>query len=233
MARLLQAVFTERLRHQRQVSPHTLASYRATFCLLLRFVHQRTGKAPAALARQDLATPLLGAVLDHLEHDRGTTPRSRNVRWAALQSFFRYVALHEPASSALSQRVLAMPSKRSERTPIEFLTRAEIEALIAAPDPATWGGRRDRALLVLAMQTGLRVSELIGLRCQALVLGHGAHVRCLGKGRKARGTPLRSAAVAAWRQWLCERPGQPTDPLVPSLRGGPLSRDSVEHLVTK
>jgi integrase/recombinase XerD len=233
VARLLQAFFTERLLHQRQVSPHTLASYRDTFCLLLRFVQKRHRKAPATLSLQELDAPLIGAFLDHLEHDRGISPRSRNVRLAAIHSFFRYVALHEPAYSALSQRVLAMPSKRYKHTPIEFLTRTEIEALLAAPDQAAWFGRRDRTLLLLAVQTGLRVSELIGLCCQDIVLGHGAHVRCLGKGRKARCTPLRRDTVAALRQWLRERQGQPTDPLFPSQRGGPLSRDSVEHLVAK
>lgn len=233
VARLLQAFFTDRLMRQRRASPHTIASYRDTFCLLLRFVQQRTKKVPSALSLLELDAPIIGAFLDYLEADRGNSPRSRNVRLAAIHSFFRYVALYEPAYSALSQRVLAMPSKRHEHNPIEFLTRAEVEALLATPDQTTWFGRRDRTLLLLAVQTGLRVSELIGLRCQDIVFGRGAHVRCLGKGRKTRCTPLRSDTVKTLRQWLRERQGQPPDPLFPSQRGGPLSRDSIEYLVAK
>ena len=233
LARLLEGFFIERLMTQRQASPHTVASYRDTFCLLLQFVQQRTQKVPSALSLRDLDAPVIGAFLDHLEHDRGNCARSRNARLAAVHAFFRYAALHEPDSSALIQRVLAIPSKRYESAPIEFLSHLEIEALVAAPDPATWLGRRDRTLLLLAVQTGLRVSELIGLRCQDIVLGHGAHVRCLGKGRKARCTPLRREAVVALHQWLHERQGQPADPLFPNHRGTPLSRDSIEHLVTK
>lgn len=231
--RLLEAFFTERLIDQRQASPHTIASYRDAFCLLLRFIEQRTQKAPAMLSLPDLDAPVISAFLDHLEQARGNHPRSRNARLAAVHAFFRYVALHEPGYSALAQRVLAIPAKRYETAPIEFLTRAESEALVAAPDPTTWLGRRDRTLLLLAVQTGLRVSELTGLCCQDVVLGRGAHVRCLGKGRKARCTPLRQDAVSALQAWLRERQGQPTDPLFPTRRGGPLSRDSVEHLVAK
>ena len=233
LARLLQAFFIDRLMQQRQASPHTIASYRDTFGLLLRFVQQRTNKAPSVLSLADLDAPIIGAFLNYLETDRGNSPRSRNVRLAAIHSFFHYVALHEPAYSALSQRVLAMPSKRYERNPVEFLNRTEIEALLAAPDQSTWLGRRDRTLMLLAVQTGLRVSELIGLNCQDVVLGHGAYVHCIGKGRKARCTPLRSDAVTALREWLQERQSQPIDPLFPSHRGGPLSRDSVGYLVAK
>ena len=233
LARLLQAFFTDRLMRQRHASPHTIASYRDTFCLLLQYVHRCTNKSPAALSLTALDAPIIGAFLDYLEKKRGNSPRTRNVRLAAIHSFFHYVALHEPAYSALSQRILAMPSKRYERAPIAFLTRPEVEALLAAPDQKTWFGRRDRTLLQLDLQTGLRVSELIGLRCQDIELGHGAHVYCLGKGRKARCTPLRSDAVTALHQWLDERQGQATDPLFVSQRGGPLSRDSIEYLVGK
>lgn len=233
LSRLLQAFFTERLMRQRQVSPHTLASYRDAFCLLLRFIEQQTQKAPAVLSLQDLDAPMLGAFLNHLEQDRHNGPRTRNTRLAAVHSFFRYVALQEPGYSALIQRVLAIPTKRYERKPIEFLTPPEIDALVGAPDVATWLGRRDRTVLLLAVQTGLRVSELTGLRCQDIELGRGAHVRCLGKGRKTRCTPLRRDVVEALKEWLRERQGQPTEVLFPSLRGGPLSRDSIEYLVTK
>jgi site-specific recombinase XerD len=196
---LLQAFFTDRLMRQRQASPHTIASYRDTFRLLLAFAERHLKKAPSALTITDLDTPFFGAFLDHLEKERGNGARSRNARLAALHSFFRYVALHEPAMSALAQRVLAIPQKRYHRTQIQFLTRSEIEALMAAPDQKTWGGRRDRTLLLVAVQTGLRVSELTGLRCQHVILGTGAHVQCTGKGRKERCTPLRSEAAAALR----------------------------------
>jgi site-specific recombinase XerD len=230
---LLQAFFTDRLMAQRQASPHTIASYRDTFCLLLRFVQEQFAKAPSSLTLADLDAPLIGDFLQHLEHTRGNKPRSRNVRLAAIHAFFRYAALHVPEQSALVQQVLAIPPKRFERTAIAFLVRPETEALLNAPDPSTWIGRRDRTLLLLAVQTGLRVSELVGLSCRDVVLGHGAHVYCLGKGRKDRCTPLRKEAVKVLREWLRERAGEPSDPLFPNQRGGPLSRDSVEHIVRK
>jgi len=233
LASLLQAFFTDRLMAQRQASPHTIASYRDTFCLLLRFIQQRLGKAPSSLSLPDLDAPLIGAFLQHLEQARGNRARSRNVRLAAIHAFFRYVALHVPDQSALVQQVLAIPPKRFDRTAIEFLTHPEIEALLNAPEPATRIGRRDRTLLVVAVQTGLRVSELIGLCCRDVVLGHGAHVHCVGKGRKDRCTPLRKETVKVLREWLRERAGEPSDPLFPNQRGGALSRDSVEHIVRK
>jgi site-specific recombinase XerD len=228
---LLEAFFTDRLIRQRQASPHTIASYRDTFRLLLQYAQQQLHKAPSDLAMPEIDTPLLGAFLDHLEQQRHNSARSRNVRLAALHSFFRYVALHEPQHSALAQRVLAMPSKRHVRRPIEFLTQDEVEALLAAPDQATWTGRRDRALLLLAVQTGLRAAELLGLRCQDIALGCGAHVRCLGKGRKLRCTPLRVDTVTVLRSWLRERQGEPADPAFPSVRGTALSHDALQYLL--
>lgn len=233
LPRLLEGFFSERLMHLRQASPHTIASYRDTFSLLLRFLQERTNKLPSTLSLQDLDAPVVGAFLEHLEKGRGNSPRTRNTRLAAVHAFFGYAALYEPGASALVQRVLAIPSKRFEHKPIAFLTQEEIQALVAAPDATTWLGRRDRTLLLLTAQTGLRVSELIGLCCQDVVLGRGAHVRCLGKGRKARCTPLREDAVTALSAWLDERRGQPADPLFPNQGGGPLSRDSIEHLVGK
>lgn len=230
---LLEAFFTDRLMRQRQASPNTIASYRDTFCLLLRFAQQHLNKAPSALTIEELDAPFIGAFLDHLEKDRGNSARSRNVRLAAIQSFFHYVALHEPIHSALTQRVLAIPSKRYNRKPIEFLTRQEIDALLESPGQDTWAGRRDRALLLLAVQTGLRVSELISLRCQDVVLDRGAHVRCQGKGRKERCTPLRKEAVSVLQVWLRERNGSTSEPLFPNARGGQLSRDGVEYLLAK
>jgi site-specific recombinase XerD len=230
---LVQAFFTDRLLRQRRASPHTVAGYRDTFRLLLRFAVEQIGKTPTDLEIEDLDAPFVGRFLDHLEAERGNTARTRNARLAAIRSFFRYVALSEPAHALLCQRVLAMPSKRQERGLIEFLHRPEIDALLAAPDPSTWTGRRDRTLLLVAVQTGLRVSELIGLRNQDVVLGTGAHVRCEGKGRKQRCTPLRKDAVVMVEAWQRERRGFSEDPLFPSLRGGPLSRDAVERLVAK
>jgi integrase/recombinase XerD len=232
-AGLLEKFFTDRLMRQRQASPHTIASYRDTFCLLLRFAQDRLKKAPSMLMLEHLDAPFVAAFLDHLEKDRGNGTRSRNARLAAIHSFFQYAALHAPDHSALIQRVLAIPNKRYDRTQIEFLTHSEIEALLAAPDVSNWSGRRDRTLLLVAVQTGLRVSELVGLRCEDVELGRGAHVRCLGKGRKERCTPLRKDAVKALRGWLRERNPQLCDPLFPSTRGGPLGPDGVEHLLAK
>jgi integrase/recombinase XerD len=230
---LLEAFFTDRLMRQRHASPHTIVSYRDTFRLLLQYAQQQLHKAPSDLTMPQLDTPLLGAFLEHLEQERENSARSRNVRLAAIHSFFRYVALHEPQHSALAQRVLAMPSKRYVRRPIEFLTQDEVKALLAAPDPNSWTGRRDRALLLLAVQTGLRAAELLGLRCQDIVLGRGAHVCCLGKGRKQRCTPLRKDTVALLRSWLRERQGEPADPAFPNAHGGPLSHDALQYLLAK
>ena len=230
---LLQAFFLDRLLRQRAASAHTIAAYRDAFRLLLPFATQRVGKTVSDLDVADLDAPIVGDFLDHLEKERGNSARTRNARLAAIHSFFRYVALREPAYALICQRVLAIPSKRHERKEIEYLTRRETEALIAVPDLSRWIGRRDRALLLLAVQTGLRVSELIGLRCKDVVLGTGANVHCMGKGRKERRTPLRRDAVAVLEPWLRERAGQADDPLFPSVRGGALSRDAVERLVTK
>ena len=230
---LVQAFFTDRLLRQRRASPHTIAGYRDAFRLLLRFALEQLGKTPTELEVEDLNAPFIGEFLDHLEARRGNSARTRNARLAAIRSFFRYVALNEPAHALLCQRILAMPSKRHERRTIEFLDRQEIDALLAAPDTSTWTGRRDRTLLLVAIQTGLRVSELIGLRNQDVVLGTGAHVRCEGKGRKHRCTPLRKDTVVMVEAWQREQRGLPEDPLFPSLRGGPLSRDAVERLVAK
>jgi site-specific recombinase XerD len=230
---LLQRFFTDRLLQQRHASPETVAGYRDSFRLLLRYAAERLGKAPSALSLEELDAPFIGEFLAHLERERGNGVRTRNARLAAIRSFFRYVALSEPGHALLCQRVLAMPSKRHERRCLEFLNREEIDSLLGAPSPTTWAGRRDRALLSLAIQTGLRVSELIGLRCQDVVLGTGAHVRCMGKGRKERCTPLRKEVTSILGAWLRERQGLPEDPAFPSMQGGRLSRDAVEFLVSR
>jgi len=230
---LLESFFTDRLMRQRQASPHTIASYRDTFCLLLQFAQKRLQKPPSNLTVPELDTPLLGAFLDHLERERGNSARSRNVRLAAIHSFFRYVALHAPEHSAVAQRVLAMPSKRYLRRPIAFLTAVEVDALLAAPNLTTWSGRRDRAILMLAVKTGLRAAELTGLHCQDIVFGAGAHVRCDGKGRKTRCTPLGKDTVLVLRNWMRERQGPPSEPLFPSTRGTALSHDALQYLLNK
>jgi integrase/recombinase XerD len=230
---LLQSYFTEYLMRERNASPHTIANYRDTFRLVIAFAQKCLNKPPTNLAMADLDAPFVASFLNHLEKDRGVSPRSRNVRLAAIHSFFNYVALQEPAVGAVAQRVLAIKSKRYAKNPVEFLTRPEIDALLAAPDQSTWSGRRDRTLLLVAVQTGLRVSELIGLCCQDVALGSGAHVRCIGKGRKSRCVPLRKDAVAALRHWMRERNGQPSDALFPNAQGRSLSRDAVEYMLSK
>ena len=230
---LLQSFFTDRLLRQRQASPHTVAGYRDCFRLLLHFAKERLGKIPSKLCVEDLNAPFIGLFLDHLESARQNSARTRNARLGAIHSFFHYVALEEPALALHCQRILAVPNKRHERRPIEFLNREEIDALLAVPNPSTWLGRRDRTLLLVGVQTGLRVSELIGLNCQDVMLGTGAHVRCLGKGRKQRCTPLRPETARAVDAWLRERHGLPDDPVFPNIRGGRLSRDAIERLITK
>lgn len=232
-AMLLQSFFTDRLLRQMRASPHTVASYRDTFRLLLRYTTERLGKSPSDLTLEDIDPSLVVDFLESMEAGRGNTTRTRNNRLAALRSFFRHVSVNEPAHVLRCQRILAIPQKRAQKKAIEFLTGEEIEALVAAPDSATWLGRRDRTLLLVLVQTGLRVSELTSLRRDGVVLGTGAHLRCDGKGRKRRCTPLRRDAVAALDAWLDEQQPAPEDPLFPSSRGGRLSTDAVERLVAK
>lgn len=229
----LEAYFTERLIGQRHASPNTIASYRDAWRLLLRFVSARTGKQPCQLDLADLDAPLIGAFLDHLEADRHNSPRTRNARLAALRSFFFFAALRHPEHGALIARVLAIPTKRCDRAEVTYLVQAEADAVLAAPDRRTWTGRRDHALLDVALQTGLRASELTGLRNQDVELGTGAHVQCWGKGRKQRCTPLSKQTVAVLRTWMRERQGQPNDPLFPTRRGTPLTRAAMTCLVSK
>lgn len=233
LAPILESFFTQRLITQRRVSPNTIASYRDTFRLLLGFAQQTTGKAPCQLQLTDLDTPLITAFLDHLERERHNGVRTRNARLVAVHSLFRHAALQEPTHAALIQRVLAIPQKRFERAVVSFLTPDEIAAILASPDRTDWIGRRDHALLVVAAQTGLRVSEVIGLHCEDASLHHGPHVRCHGKGRKERCTPLTNQTVTVLRSWMSERSGAPDAPLFPSRRGTQLSRDAVERLLNK
>jgi integrase/recombinase XerD len=233
LAPTLEAFFSQRLLAQKNASPHTVASYRDCYRLLLGFVHDTTGTRPSDLRLDDLDAPMIGAFLDHLEHDRGLSVASRNTRLAAVHSLFRYAALRHPEHAALIQRVLAIPAKRAERAIVCFLTPPEVDALLASPDRSRWTGRRDHALLLLAIQTGLRVSELTGLRLRDIQVGTSAHVRCTGKGRKDRCTPLTRQTVAVLRVYLAERGGIPDDPVFPGPRGAPLSRDAVRRLVER
>jgi integrase/recombinase XerD len=233
LAPTLEAFFTERLIRQRQASPNTIAAYRDTLRLLLGFAAQRTGKQPSKLEFDDLDAPLIGAFLDHLEVERGNGVRTRNARLAAIRSLFRFAALRHPEHANSIERVLAIPPKRFQRNLVTFLSEAEVEALLAAPDRSTWVGRRDRAMLMLAAQTGLRASELTGLRCADVHLGGGPHVSCLGKGRKQRITPLTRSTLAVLRAWLAERAGRAEEPLFPTRVGGTLSRDGLERRLAK
>jgi integrase/recombinase XerD len=233
LAPTLEGFFTQRLMNQKRASSHTIAAYRDTFRLLLGFASQRTGKPPCDLDFGDLDSALVGAFLDYLEHDRHNSIRTRNSRLAAIHSLYRYAALEHPEHAGLIGRVLAIPTKRAERTDIAFLEPEEINALLAAPDRARWVGRRDHALLVTAIQTGLRVSELTGLCCADVHLGRGPHLRCEGKGRKLRATPLTAHTVSVLHVWLTERTQAPGDPLFPTSRGRRLSPDAVAALVAK
>ena len=233
LAPILQAFFTQRLTAQQNASPNTIAAYRDTFRLLLVFTQDHTGIPPARLSLEDLDAPLISAYLNHLETQRGVAITTRNSRLAALHSLFRFAAPRHPEHAALIQRVLAIPTKRAPRPLISYLTTQEIDALLAAPDLTTRTGRRDRALLLVALQTGLRVSELTGLRRTDTVLGTGAHLTCTGKGRKQRATPLTTDTAKVLRAWMNECPGQPNDPLFPSPRGGPLSRDAISRILTR
>lgn len=229
IAATLQAFFTDRLARQRQASPTTIASYRDSLKLLLRFVHERSGKQPSAICWQDLDEPVISAFLDHLENDRGNNARTRNLRLTAIRALFQYASLRHPEHAAAIARVLAIPPKRTDQRPIAFLTAEETAAVIDAPDTNRWEGRRDRTWLALTSQTGLRVSELVGLNCGDIVLGVGAHLDCDGKGRKHRSVPLTTNTTRLLAAWLAERAGKPGDPLFPTRTGRRLSRDAIER----
>lgn len=233
LAPTMQAFFTDRLVRQRHASPQTVAAYRDTMRLLLAFAQDRTGTSPSELDLGQLDAELICAFLDHLQHDRGNSIRTRNARLAAIRSLYRFAALRHPEHAALISRVLAIPAKRFEHRIITHLSTQEAGALLAAPDRSTWTGRRDHALLLLAVQTGLRASELTGLSCGDIHLGTGAHVTCHGKGRKDRITPLTKSTVRVLRVWLTERQGAAADPLFPASTGRRLSRDALEHRLAK
>jgi site-specific recombinase XerD len=229
LAPTLQSFFTGHLIGQRQASPRTVAAYRDSLKLLLGFAASHSGKSPSRLDIADLDAPLIGAFLDHLEHERGNSPATRNARLAAIHSLFRYAALRHPEDAAVIARILAIPPKRHDKTLITYLDEGEVRALLQAPDRATWTGRRDHALLALACQTGLRATELTTLTTVDLHLGTGAHVSCLGKGRKQRITPLTGSIAETTRGWLVERAALPGDAAFPTRRGTALTRDALER----
>jgi site-specific recombinase XerD len=232
-APLLERFFTQRLMQQRQASPHTISSYRDTFRQFLKFVQQRLHKPPSRLNFEEIDAPLIVAFLDDLEKHKGVSIRTRNLRLTAIHSFFRYAALETPAHSAQIQRVLAIPSKRFTRTLVNFLTRPEIDALLAAHDQRTWSGRRDHAFILVAVQTGLRLSEMTGLKRDDFVLGTGAHVHVIGKGRKERCTPIARSTLAVLKDWLREPQHGNGEVLFPSARGERLSVHGVQYLLNK
>ena len=229
----LQRFFTDRLLGQLGASSHTIASYRDTFRLLLKFASLHHRCKPSELKVEDLDAKLVGSFLKHLEQDRHNSARSRNSRLSAIHAFFGHVCLNEPALASDCQQVLATPFKRFERGPVEFLSPEETTALLNAPDTTTWLGRRDQLLLQVAVQTGLRNSELTGLRRQDVQLGSGAHVRCLGKGRKARCTPLRSDIAISLARWLAQQPPESATPVFPTIRGAVMSSDALQRLVAR
>lgn len=232
-APLLEHFFIQRLMQQRQASPHTISSYRDTFRQFLKFAQQRLHKQPSRISFEEIDAPLIVAFLDDLEKRQGLSVRSRNLRLTAIHSFFRYAALETPAHSAQIQRVLAIPSKRFTRTLVHFLTRPEVDALLAAPDQRTWSGRRDHAFMLVAVQTGLRLSEMTGLKRGDLILGVGAHVRVIGKGRRERCTPIAKSTLAVLKAWLREPQRGDGDLLFPSARGERLTVHGVQYLLNK
>lgn len=225
----VQSFFTDRLARQLQASEHTIASYRDTIRMLLQFLHARTGTPPWRLDWADLDADAIAAFLEHLETVRGNGARTRNLRLTAIRSLFAYASLRHPEHAEMIARVLAIPPKRFDRPSVAFLDEAEAAAVLAAPDPSRWEGRRDRALILLAIQSGLRISELLGLNRGDISLGAGAHLRCKGKGRKQRAVPLTTPVVAALRVWLAERGGLPDDPAFCTRTGRRLSTDAVQR----
>jgi site-specific recombinase XerD len=233
LAPLLECFFTQRLMQQRQVSPHTISSYRDTFRQFLKYIQQRLHKQPSTLAFEEIDAPLVVAFLDHLEKHQGLSIRSRNLRLTAIHSFFRYAAFELPSHAAQIQRVLAIPSKRFTRRLVPFLTRAEVDALLAAPDRRTWFRRRDHAFMLMAVQTGLRLSEMTSVKPKDLMLVTGAHVRVIGKGRKERCTPLAKPTVAVLNAWLREAQRGDVGVLFPNAKGEQLTVHGVQCLLSK
>jgi len=226
---LLQSFFQQRLVTQRAASAQTIASYRDTFELLLRYTEQTTGRSPSTLALDDLDAPLVLAFLDHLETQRGNCPRTRNLRLTAIRSFMRYASVRDPTALPVAQRVVAIPAKRFDRPALEFLSREEITALLDAPDRGTWSGQRDAVLLATLYNTGARVSEVTALRVADVLIDRGSALHLHGKGRKERVVPLWKTTAAQLRAWLPHIDSSPVAPVFPNRSGARLSRSGVEH----
>lgn len=226
---LLQDFFQRRLLAERGVSAHTIASYRDTFELLLRYAEKRTGRMPSALRLEDIDAPFVLAFLDHLESERGNSPRTRNLRLTAIRSFLRYASLRAPAAVPVAERVLAISSKRFDHPALEFLSREEVEALLEAPDRSTWSGERDAVLLAVLYNSGARVSELVGLRVVDVLLDRQSALHLQGKGRKQRVVPLWKDTAKQLRGWLTRIDHRPEAPVFPNRAGKPLTRSGVEQ----
>ena len=232
-ALLCQSFFSKRLMAQRKASPHTISAYAQTFRLLTAYAQKRLRTPPSKLSLAQLDAAFIAEFLDDLESSRSNGARSRNARLASLRAFYHYAALEAPKHAALIQRVLAIPYKRLTRRLVTYLTRPEVEAVLGSADKSTWVGRRNHAMLLVAVQTGLRLSEVTGLRQGDVVLGPGAHVRCEGKGRKERCTPLAKPTVAVLKAWIKELTGGESCFLFPNGSGGRLSADAVQHALAK
>jgi len=230
---LIQAFFAEHLLTHKRASPRTVSAYRDTFRLLFGFLHETAGIEPSSLRLADLDAPAILSFLDYLEAHRRNSVRSRNARLAAVRSFIRFVALREPESLALATRVLAIPVKRADRRLVGYLTRAEVDAILAAPDRLKWAGRRDHALLLTLYNSGARVSEIAALRRSQAVVGASSFLQLHGKGRKERVVPLWPRTARALKSWFHECAGPPDAPAFPNARGGPLTRDGVSYVLER
>jgi integrase/recombinase XerD len=231
---LLQGFFTERLVRQLQASPQTISAYRDTIRLLLMFAAQKTKKAPSRLTIDDLDAVTVGAFLNYLDNDRHNSTATHNARLAAIHSFYRYALPLIPDRAHTASQVLAIPQRRHDRAIVSYLTSLETDAVLAAPDRTTWYGRRDHALLLTTVQTGLRVSEVTGLTTQDITITTpGAAIHTTGKGRKERSTPLTRQTAAVLHAWLAEAGPAPSGPAFPTHRGTRMSADAVQRLVAK
>jgi integrase/recombinase XerD len=225
---LLQDFFQRRLVAERGASAHTIASYRDTFELLLRYAEKHSGRTPSALVLQDLDAPLILSFLDHLETERGCCPRTRNLRLTAIRSFMRYASVRDPTCLPVAQRVLAISGKRFDRPVLGFLSREEVQALLDAPDRTTWSGRRDAVLFTMLYNTGARVSEVIRLRVADVLVDRAHAVTLHGKGRKQRVIPLWKSTVVQLRTWFEQIDRRPESPVFPNRFGKPMSRSGVD-----
>jgi site-specific recombinase XerD len=226
---LLQRFFTERLINQQNVSMRTVASYRDAFRLLLLYIRTQTGIAPSDLTLDHINTDVITAFLKYLEKERHNSIRTRNHRLAAIRSFLQYVSGYEPAYLSTVQRVLAIPMKRFSHPQLGYLTREEMNAILEAPDPLSWSGRRDRVMFATLYNTGARVSEIISIRITDVCLRHSRTVTIQGKGRKERVLPLWKSTIRELQFWLKELPADPLGPLFPNSRGDALSRSGATY----